>query len=560
MHQQKTLMAGDEERQEQHKEELRQAASQISAILAIAADAIISLDDRMRITLFNEGAANIFGYAVDEIIGEPLDRLIPPRFRTSHHGHVRDFAASATAARKMGERREISALRKDGTEFPAEASIAKLEVGGKKIYMVVVRDVTERKKHQELLARMNSELEARVADRTKELEAEIRRREEAQAALIQAQRMEAFGLLTGGVAHDFNNLLTIVGGNLELLGGELGSEKARAFLKRAVGATDMAAGLTARLLTFARRRRLSPQSLNLNELVLDLFELLRRSLGEPITLTTLLAGNLWATRADRSEVENAVLNLAINARDAMAAGGTLVIETRNVTVAPSHGDPTGPRRPGDYVLLSVSDTGVGMDAETRERAFEPFFTTKEPGRGTGLGLSTIYGFAEQSGGHVSITSAVGEGTTVNLFLPRAEADAVATDGKAAVDIPMSENNEVVLVVEDNPEVRELTLERLEGLGYVAIEAEDGSAAVRILESGATVDLIFSDIVMAGGMSGYDLARWVRAHAPGVKVLLTTGYAAEEAVVGSDPAYGGRVLHKPYQRAELAHALRDALQS
>ncbi len=553
---QRISMADDGER---HEEELRHAASQISAILAIAADAIISLDDEMRITLFNDGAANIFGYSVAEVIGQPLDLLIPPRHRTAHHGHVRDFAASPTAARKMGERREISALRKDGTEFPAEASIAKLEVGGKKIYMVVVRDVTERKRHQELLARMNSELEARVADRTKELEAEIRRREEAQAALIQAQRMEAFGLLTGGVAHDFNNLLTIVAGNLELLGGELESEKARAFLKRAVGATDMAAGLTARLLTFARRRRLSPQSLNLNELVLDLFELLRRSLGEPITLTTLLAGNLWATRADRSEVENAVLNLAINARDAMPSGGTLVIETRNVTVTPSHSDPTAPRRPGDYVLLSVSDSGVGMDAETRERAFEPFFTTKEPGRGTGLGLSTIYGFAEQSGGHVSITSAVGEGTTVNLFLPRAEAEAVAADGKAAADIPMSENNEVVLVVEDNPEVRELTLERVEGLGYVAIEAEDGPAAVRILESGATVDLIFTDIVMSGGMSGYDLARWVRTHAPGVKVLLTTGYAAEEAVVGSDPAYAGRVLHKPYQRAALAHALRDALQ-
>ncbi len=550
-------MADDGERHEQH-EELRQAASQISAILTIAADAIISLDDEMRITLFNEGASAIFGYSLVEIIGQPLDLLIPPRHRMAHHGHVRDFAASTTAARKMGERREISALRKDGTEFPAEASIAKLEVGGKNIFMVVLRDVTERKQSQELLARMNCELETRVADRTKELEAEIRRREEAQAALIQAQRMEAFGLLTGGVAHDFNNLLTIVAGNLELLGGELETERARSFLKRAVGATDMAAGLTARLLTFARRRRLSPQALNLNELVLDLFELLRRSLGEPITLTTLLAGNLWATRADRSEVENAVLNLAINARDAMPAGGTLAIETRNVTVDAVESDRAAPCRPGDYVLLSVSDTGVGMDAATRERAFEPFFTTKEPGRGTELGLSTIYGFAEQSGGHVSIASAVGEGTTVNLFLPRAQAETVKDQAKAAVDIPMSENNEVVLVVEDNAEVRELTLERVEGLGYVAIEAENGPAAVRILESGATVDLVLTDIVMSGGMSGYDLARWARTHAPGVKVLLTTGYAAEEAVVGSDPAYAGDVLHKPYQRAELAHALRDAL--
>jgi CheY-like chemotaxis protein len=370
--------------------------------------------------------------------------------------------------------------------------------------------------------------------------------------------MEAFGQLTGGVAHDFNNLLTIVTGNLELLGNEFGGGKSRAYLKRAAEAAEMGAALTSRLLTFARRRRLSPQVLNLNELVLGLTELLNRSLGEPITLTTMLTGDLWPTRADPSEVENAILNLAINARDAMPHGGRLVIETCNVHVGEAADEPG--LHAGDYVRISVSDTGVGMSREVMERAFEPFFTTKEPGRGTGLGLSTVYGFAEQSGGHASISSEIGEGTTVYLYLPRANDATKPVPGETTAEIPLSENSEVVLVVEDNPDIRELTLQRVEGLGYVVREAENGPAAVRILESGEVIDLIFSDIVMAGGMSGYELARWARLHVPSVKVLLTTGFAAEEATTHEVEVQGIQVLRKPYNRAELARMLREALQT
>jgi PAS domain S-box-containing protein len=531
------------------------AESQISTILTIAADAIISLDDMFRITLFNDGAAAIFGYAPGEIIGQSLDLLIPERMRAGHHAHVADFASSPVAARKMGDRREIFARRKDGSEFPAEASIAKQEIGGRKAYMVVLRDVTERKRSEAALALANTELEMRVQDRTRALEAEIRRREEAQDALIQAQRMEAFGQLTGGIAHDFNNLLTIVMGNLELLGDEIERDTSRAFLKRAADAAEMGAALTKRLLTFARRRRLTPQVLDVNELILSLTEILKRSLGEPITLTTALAGRIWPTRADPSELENAILNLAINARDAMPGGGNLMIETRNVTAAEA-----GIAGTGDYVQISVSDTGHGMEPDVIERAFEPFFTTKEPGRGTGLGLSTVYGFAQQSGGHASLTSEVGSGTTVDIFLPRAAEKAASVRADTARPVPLSENSEVVLVVEDNPDVRELTLQRVEGLGYVALEAENGPAAVRILESGVHVDVLLSDIVMAGGMSGYDLARWAKQNVPLVKVVLTTGYAAEESShdpfeIGASP-----ILRKPYQRVDLAVALRDALHS
>ena len=535
------------------QKELQLAESQIATILAIAADAIISLNENMRIMVFNDGAASMFGYSKDEIIGQRLDVLIPERFRGAHPAHVAEFARSPVAARRMGERQEIFARRKDGSEFPAEASIAKQEIDGRPIFMVVVRDVTERKRAQADLAKANSDLEQRVAERTRELEAEIGRREAAQAALIQAQRMEAFGQLTGGVAHDFNNLLTIITGNLELMGDAADKTASRTLLKRAADAADMGAALTKRLLTFARRRRLSPQVLDLNELVLGLMEILKRSIGEPITLTTMLAGNLWKTRVDPSEVENAILNLAINARDAMPHGGALIVETRNVSGAALPFDGGG----GEYVLLSVSDTGEGMPPEVLERAFEPFFSTKEPGRGTGLGLSTVYGFAEQSDGHATIESTVGRGTTVSLYLPRAdgEPEKVASASEA---VPLSEESEVVLVVEDNAEVRELTLQRVEGLGYVVLEAESGPAAVRILESGEHVDLVLSDIVMAGGMSGYELARWIGERKPGVKVVLTTGYAAEET--RHDPAaYGGNpILRKPYKRAELAVALYDAL--
>lgn len=528
------------------EEELNRSESRIAAILAIAADGIISLDDEMRVTLFNEGAERLFGYRPSEILGQSLDTLIPERFRSRHRKDVRDFAASPIAARRMGERQVIYARHKDGTEFPAEASIAKLESGDEQIYMAVVRDITERKQAEDMLARSNAELEARVEQRTKALEEEIQRREKAQAALIQAQRMEAFGQLTGGIAHDFNNLLTIVLGNLELLEPQLTQEKNRELLNRASDAAQMGARLTSRLLTFARRQRLEAVVVNINDLMLGIAELLKRSLGERVTLTTVLAGALWPTRVDPSEVENAILNLAINARDAMPDGGKLVIETRNVIADDA----------GDCVRISVTDSGAGMSPEVLEHAFEPFFTTKQ-GRGTGLGLSTVYGFAQQSGGHVTIKSELGSGTTVNLFLPRAPDVEAGIPGHEMQEAPLSENCETVLVVEDDPDLREVTLQRLEGLGYVALEAEDAKSAIRILEGEPGIELVFSDVVLGRGMSGYQLGLWVRANKPDQKVLLTTGYASD-ASGGEKIAKVFPVLRKPYSRLQLALALKAAL--
>jgi signal transduction histidine kinase len=423
--------------------------------------------------------------------------------------------------------------------------------------MVLLRDVTERKRTEALLAESNMMLEARVAERTMALEQESRRREEAQVALIQVQRMEAFGQLTGGIAHDFNNLLAIVLGNLELLEPKLEREDERALLRRAIDAAQMGARLTSRLLTFARRRPLAPVVVNVNELMLGIAELLKRSLGERVTLSTVLARAVWPTRADPSEVENAVLNLAINARDSMPMGGKLVIETSNVTVDGAAEAARTALRPGDYVCISVTDTGSGMTPEVLKRAFEPFFTTKE-GRGTGLGLSTIYGFAQQSGGHVTIGSEPGVGTTVDLYLPRETAAGTSDDTQAAADVPLSEHCETVLVVEDDPKVREIALRRIEGLGYVVLEAESGEAAIDILQREPEIALVFSDIGLGRGLSGVELARWVGEHKPGVKMLLTTGYASDAAT--DDIKYRSKILHKPYGRAELAVALQQALRS
>jgi signal transduction histidine kinase/ActR/RegA family two-component response regulator len=415
-----------------------------------------------------------------------------------------------------------------------------------------VQDITHQKD-------VEHELERRVAERTEALQTEVRHREETQMQLVRAQRMEAFGLLTGGVAHDFNNLLTVIGGNLELLQDQVAGEKPQRQLKRAIEAVGMGARLTQRLLTFARRSDLEPEVLNLNDQVINMIDLLRRTIGETITISSVLAPDLGRVRADASEVENAILNLAINARDAMPGGGKLVLETANATIdetfsALIQGDKIAP---GLYVQLSVTDTGSGMAPEVLARAFEPFFTTKEHGRGTGLGLATIYGFARQSGGCATIYSEAGLGTTVNLYLPRS-------------DQPASESNEAlirfagagarrVLVVEDNPDVREVTIQRLEKLGYRHMASDSGPAAVELLKADPAFDLVFSDIMMAGGMSGYDLAERMRMNLPSIKVLLTSGFSDELAKRVSKTGRDLKVLRKPYATADLAAALHDAFE-
>jgi PAS domain S-box-containing protein len=547
----------DISRERRASEAVRRSEARLSGILAIAIDAIISIDAGHRITLFNTGAEAIFGWRSEEVVGKPLDLLLPERFRTGHRRHVEAFGASGVVARTMGSRREILGLRKSGEEFLAEASISVLDLDGERTFTAVLRDVTERRRAHEKLVESYAELERRVAERTRALSAEIERREQAQAQLVRTQRMEAFGQLTGGIAHDFNNLLTVVTGNLEILEMRLDDPTNLTLLRRAAEAAEMGARLTSRLLTFARRRTYEIAVIDLNQQVTGLVDLLRRTLGETVELSTRLAPRLWKVRADRSEIENAILNLAINARDAMPKGGRLVIETVNMTLAEG-AEGIGHRLPaGDYVRLTVTDTGTGMPPEVARRAFEPFFTTKEPGRGTGLGLSTLYGFVNELGGTVMLDSRPGEGTRVTLYLPRSDAPPAPTRAGARPLVPASAG-ETVLLVEDHAEVREVTRARLEELGYQVLEAANGPAALAILRSDRAIDIVFSDIVMPGGMSGYDVARAAAELRAGIRVLLTSGYAdeAQQQLMGEAGAL--RVLAKPYDQGELARAIREAL--
>ncbi len=374
--------------------------------------------------------------------------------------------------------------------------------------------------------------------------------------LRQAQKMEAVGQLTGGVAHDFNNLLAVILGNAELLDGKLDGEDGD-LLEAIIRAGERGAELTRRLLAFSRKQALRPTTLDLGELFGGLYSLLSRSLGETIEIETKAAPGLWPATADPGQVENALLNLAINARDAMPDGGKLTIECANAELDRDYVAQNPEADAGDYVALSVSDTGVGMSEEAIERAFEPFFTTKQVGEGTGLGLSMVYGFAKQSGGHVRLYSEAGKGTTVRLYLPRAELEADRAEIKDADQVPRG-RGEVVLVVEDDPDVRRLVVRILGSLGYRVVDAPDARAALAVLSAGETVDLLLSDVVLAGGMSGPELARLSRERHRDLKILLMTGYAAEAANRNGGLGLETVLLNKPFQRHELADKLRAVL--
>jgi len=407
------------------------------------------------------------------------------------------------------------------------------------------------------LREVNAGLEDRVEARTAELRGEMVRRETAESQVRQMQKMEAIGQLTGGIAHDFNNMLAIVVGSLDMAKRRMaGTEDPRIgrYIDNAAEGARRAAVLTGRLLAFARRQRLNPEPLDVNRLMGGLTELLGRSLGEPVEIETALADGLWPAHADAAELENALLNLAVNARDAMPDGGRLTLETANVT-GPAPDDPDGPAA-GEHVVIRIRDTGVGMTPAVMERAFEPFFTTKDVGRGTGLGLSQVYGFVSQSGGQVTLRSEIDRGTTVAIYLPRwtgAVAEAPAT-APAAGPLPRARDGEAVLVVEDEPDVRRLSVETLRELGYQVAEASDADEALRWLAARPAADLLFTDIVMPG-MNGLQLAEQARAAMPALKVLYTTGYARD---AGGADSVRSALLPKPFTIEQLARRVRQAL--
>lgn len=380
-------------------------------------------------------------------------------------------------------------------------------------------------------------------------------------ALRQSQKMEAVGQLTGGIAHDFNNLLTAISGSLELLDNRLTQGRlsdAKRYITAAQGASKRAAALTHRLLAFARRQTLDPKPINVNRLIADMEELIRRTVGPSIRVEVVGAANLWTTRVDPNQLENVLLNLCINARDAMPEGGSLMIETSNQWV-----DGRGARErdvpPGQYVTMSVTDTGTGMTPAVIARAFDPFFTTKPLGAGTGLGLSMIYGFARQSGGQVRIYSEVGHGATVCLYLPRHVGEAETTETQPELsDVAHTTQGETVLVVDDEPVVRMLVVDVLQELGYTAIEAGDGQSGLKVLHSAVRIDLLITDIGLPGGLNGRQVADAARSLRPELKVLFITGYAENAVLSHGRIDAGMHVLTKPFAMEALASRIRDML--
>jgi PAS domain S-box-containing protein len=410
-------------------------------------------------------------------------------------------------------------------------------------------DVTEMRRAEQALHELNATLERQVAERTEQL----RQNEE---RLRQVVKLEAIGRLTGGVAHDFNNLLQVIGGNLQLLARELaGDERAELRLRNALAGVARGSKLASQLLAYGRRQALAPKTINLGRLVRGVDEMLRRALGEGIEIETAIAGGLWNTFVDPGQVEDALLNLAINARDAMDGQGKLTLEAGNAFLDDAYATAHDVAA-GQYVMLAVTDTGSGMSAEVIEQAFEPFFSTKPEGQGTGLGLSQVYGFVKQSGGHVKIYSEVGHGTTIRLYLPRSRRDEdIVTDVDAG---PVSGGTETILVVEDDETVRETVVELITELGYRVLKAKDAESALSVVDSGVPIDLLFTDVVMPGTLRSPELARIVRERRPEIAVMFTSGYTENAIVHGGRLDEGVDLLSKPYTREALARRLRDAL--
>ena len=492
---------------------MRESVTRLTAVVETAVDGVILFDAQARILLFNPACERLFGYRADEVMNSDIGMLMSNETGPSK-GHARRLATG-----------EAVGLRKDGSTFPMDLSVGQAWQDGELIHVGIIHDLTARKLTEQQLQ--------------------------------QAQKMETVGQLSGGIAHDFNNLLTVIIGNAEHLSEQLKTRPdLRPFADDICESGERGAELTQRLLAFSRRQLLQPRTIDCGELILSMLKLLKRTLRENIEIRTTFGPGIIQAFADRAQLESAVLNLALNAQDAMPSGGHLTLSTEIAAIDDDYRALHPEVASGSYALISVTDDGEGMTPDVIERAFEPFFTTKEVGKGSGLGLSMVYGFAKQSDGHVSIYSERGLGTTVRIYLPRVGAGQSLTDTVESEEAA-PRGHETILIAEDDPFVRSSVIQRVEALGYRVVAAVNGKEALQRLHADPGIDMLFTDIVMPGGMSGWELADQARRIRPGLPVLFTSGYALETLVEQGRVQAQAVVLTKPYRRAELAQRLRDA---
>lgn len=502
-------------------------------IEAVIDYAIFQLDVEGNVTTWNPGAQRIKGYTAEEIIGQHFSRFYTPRDR--------EAGVPQRALYKAAEEGKYEAegirCRKDGSEFYASVVIDPIrdETGTLIGYAKVTRDITERVKAQEAL-------------------------KEAQEQLAVSQKMEAIGQLSGGIAHDFNNLLMIILGNLETAqrhGKEIANASLQRSLNNAMRGAQRAAALTSRLLAFSRRQPLDPKPLDVNKFLNGAVEFLQRTLGETIEVEAVGAAGLWQVDVDANHLETALLNLAINARDAMPEGGKLTIEAANVYLDQEYARSNPEVSTGRFVAICVSDTGHGMPRDVLDRAFEPFFTTKEPGQGTGLGLSQVYGFVKQSGGHIKIYSEEGQGTTVKIYLPRLVKRRAGEEEESVYPTGEGEEGETILVVEDDEDLRAYMCSVLRELKYQVLSTASPHTALSVLKRTRRVDLLLTDIVMPG-QNGRELAKAARELRPDLPVLYMTGYSRNALIHHGRLDEGVDLLQKPVSQVALAARVRDVL--
>ncbi len=496
---------------------------------------------------FNERVYDYGGIPRGSLDGENWGRMIHP----DDLARIQEAWQAAVANGHL-YKAEFRLRRRDGVYrwHIVRAVPVRNRAGDIKRWIGTNTDIDDQKSAEAALADLAATLEQRVEARTTELL-------KMQDALRQSQKMEAIGNLTGGIAHDFNNLLQVISGNLHLIAKDMaGNPVLEARLQNAIKGVTRGAKLASQLLAFGRRQPLMPRVLNIGQLIRNMDDILHRALGEAISVETRIDDALWNTEIDPGNMENAILNLAINARDAMEGSGRVIIEVRNTVLATPSARGGLDLAPGDYVMVSVEDSGCGMARELMEKVFEPFFTTKPEGKGTGLGLSMVYGFVKQSGGHVTIDSEPGRGTTISLYLPRSTAARDDEAGSEEELAPVSGGCETILVAEDDEAVRETVAAILSDLGYRVLRARDGAAALTVLESGAPVDLLFADMIMPGSLKSAELIRRSRAARPSLGILLTSGYAGPDEPEIEQT--GIELLQKPYSREALASKVRSAI--